>query len=333
MLELRSATYRHRIRRGTWTRPWASIPGPGIRAINLSIESGKIIGLVGPNGAGKTTLMQILSGLLDLEDGQIVLDGNTIHSSTDRVELSNAIGYMPESVSWVGQGTPQIVIKRLCAMRGIPYSRGEKVLNLVGLSQRSEDAMSTLSQGMKQRLSLAASLLGKPRLLILDEPLNGLDPVAQAAFRKLLRQLAEQNVAIIVSSHSLVELERIVDEVVLMHQGRIAAKGPLSLIGRELGISARLDIAGIGKPPSEFGDGIRVEEIESIGDEKWSFRLHLDDGEWTAERRTAIQSNLQITRLTPVPAELEEVLSAATGTRVEDAGFGIFSDQEVGEDE
>ncbi|MEE2812802.1 MAG: ABC transporter ATP-binding protein [Candidatus Thermoplasmatota archaeon] len=333
MLELRSATYRHRIRRGTWMRPWATISGPGIRGINLNIKSGNIIGLVGPNGAGKTTLMQILSGLLDLEDGHIVLDGKSIQSSNDKVELSNSIGYMPESVSWVGQGTPTLVIKRLCAMRGIPYSRGEKVLNLVGLSQRSEDTMSTLSQGMKQRLSLAASLLGKPRLLILDEPLNGLDPVAQAAFRMLLRQLADQNVAIIVSSHSLVELERIVDEVVLMHQGRVAAKGPLSSIGRELGLSARLDIAGIGKKPDDFGEGVRVEEIESMGGEDWSFRLHLDEGDWTAERRASIQEKLQITRLSPVPAELEEVLSAATGTRIEDAGFGIFSDQEVGEDE
>ncbi len=314
-------------------QPWATIPGPGIRGVTLQIHPGKIVGLVGPNGAGKTTLMQILSGLLNLEDGQIILDDNPIRSSDGRVHLNNAIGYMPESVSWVGHGTPKLVIERLCAMRGISASRGIEVLNLVGLSKRSEDAMSTLSQGMKQRLSLAASLLGKPKILILDEPLNGLDPVAQAAFRMLLRQLADQDVAIIVSSHSLVELERIVDEVVLMHQGRIAAKGPLSIIGQELGLSARLDIAGIGEPPSEFGEGVRVEELEVMSDEDWSFRLHLDEGEWSAKRRTAIQSNFEITRLTPVPAELEEVLSAAIGTQGEDAGFGIFSDLEVGEDE
>lgn len=314
-------------------RPWATIAGPGIRGINLQIKPGKIVGLVGPNGAGKTTLMQILSGLLKLEDGQIILDENSVHSSDDRVHLSNAIGYMPESVSWVGHGTPKVVIERLCAMRGIPSSRGVDVLNLVGLSVRSEDAISTLSQGMKQRLSLATSLLGKPKILILDEPLNGLDPVAQAAFRMLLRQLANQDVAILVSSHSLVELERIVDEVVLMHQGRIAAKGPLSLIGRELGLTARLDIAGVGNSPSEFTEGVRVEELEAMSGEDWAFRLHLDEGEWSAERRASLQSDLQITRLTPVPAELEEVLSAAIGTKISDAGFGIFSDSEVGEDE
>ena len=80
MLELRSATYRHRIRRGTWMQPWATIPGPGIRGVTLQIHPGKIVGLVGPNGAGKTTLMQILSGLLNLEDGQIILDDNSFES-------------------------------------------------------------------------------------------------------------------------------------------------------------------------------------------------------------------------------------------------------------
>jgi ABC-2 type transport system ATP-binding protein len=327
MLELRGATYRHPIRRPTRLRPWARAPGPGIRGIDLSIEGGIILGLVGPNGAGKTTLLQVLASLLPLESGRVILRD----AQTD-LQRRAAIGYMPERVTWAGPGTPRQVMARLCAMRGLD-SEGARMLELVGLTKRSNDDLSTLSQGMKQRLSLAATLLGEPRVLLLDEPLNGLDPVAQGAFRNLLRQLADRGVAVIVSSHSLADLERLADEVVLMHRGRIVSSGPLTEIERGLGLRARLDVAGLGEMPDDFGEEVEVESIAVLQGEDWAARLHLNEGEWTAERRAALHSGLQVTRLSPVPAELEAVISAATGMAIEDAGFTIFSDSEVSEDD
>ena len=175
-------------------------------------------------------------------------------------------------------------------------------------------------------MSLAAALLGNPQILLLDEPLNGLDPVAQSAFRTLLRQLANRGVSVVVSSHTLSDLERLADEFVLMHHGRIVANGPLTEIERDLGLRATLEIAGLGKAPLSFGDGIEAEEIPLHEGEEWAFRLHLEKGEWTTKRRTELGPEMTFTRLQPVPAGLETVISAATGLDIEDAGFSILSE-------
>jgi len=326
MLELRSATFRYPVRRPRRFRPWATIPGPGIRGVDLTLSSGKILGLVGPNGAGKSTLLQVMSNLLPLEDGELNVEGASTLESCKEI-----IGYMPERVTWNGPGTAQQEIERLCTMRNIDFTKGHDLLDLVGLGTRSRDDLSTFSQGMKQRLSLATALLGDPKILLLDEPLNGLDPVAQGAFRTLLRQLSDRGSSVVISSHTLSDLERIADEFVLMHHGRIVANGPLNEIERDLGLLATLEIAGLGNPPTSFGEGIEVQDIPLEDDEDWAYRLHLEDGEWTTQRRSELGSEATFTRLKQVPASLETVISAATGLEIEDAGFAILSEVEPDE--
>jgi len=186
--------------------------------------------------------------------------------------------------------------------------------------------LSTFSQGMKQRLSLAAALLGNPKILLLDEPLNGLDPVAQGAFRTLLRQLADKGSSVVISSHTLSDLERLADEFVLMHHGRIVANGPLLEIERNLGLRATLEIAGLGIPPTSFGEDIEAKEIPLHEGEEWAYHLHLAKGEWTTQRRSELGPEMTFTRLQPVQAGLETVISAATGLDIEDAGFTILSE-------
>ncbi|MEE2747875.1 MAG: ABC transporter ATP-binding protein [Candidatus Thermoplasmatota archaeon] len=321
MLELRTASFRYPVRRPRRFRPWATSPGPGIHAIDLTLSEGKILGLVGPNGAGKSTLLQVMANILPLEEGELKVQG------TDSVEsMRAAIGYMPERVTWNTPGTAQQAIERLCKMRNISIINGHELLDLVGLGARSKDDISTYSQGMKQRLSLAAALLGEPKILLLDEPLNGLDPVAQSAFRTLLKQLAERGTSVVVSSHTLSDLEKLADEFVLMHRGRIVADGPLTEIERGLGIRATLEIAGLGKAPIKFGDEIEVEEIPLHDGEEWAYHLHLMKGEWTTERRSELGPEVKFTRLQPIPAGLETVISAATGLEIEDAGFSILSE-------
>ena len=323
MLELRSATFRYPVRRPRRFRPWATVAGPGIRGIDLTLSSGKILGLVGPNGAGKSTLLQVMANLLPLEDGTLDVEG-----ASDSESCREIIGYMPERVTWNGPGTAQQEIERLCTMRGIPISKGHELLDLVGLGNRILDDLSTFSQGMKQRLSLATALLGDPKILLLDEPLNGLDPVAQSAFRTLLRQLADRGSSVVVSSHTLSDLERIADEFVLMHHGRIVADGPLIEIERNLGLRATLEIAGLGNPPSSFGEGVEAKEIPLDDGEEWAYHLHLEKGEWTTQRRSELGPEMTFTRLQHVPAGLETVISAATGLEIEDAGFTILSEAE-----
>lgn len=320
MLELHAATYRHPVRRPRLLKPWATMPGPGIRAIDLAVKPGCILGMVGPNGAGKSTLMQVMAGLLSPEDGRV-----SMSSCEGEAQLRAAVGYMPERVNWTGPTTPSAVIDRLCAMRNLPVEAGRERLDLVGLSARADDALDTLSQGMKQRLSLATCLLGDPKVLLLDEPLNGLDPVAQSAFRRLLRQLADRGDAVVVSSHSLADLERLVDEIALLHQGRVIAVGPRAEIEQELGLAAQLDIAGLGDQPGDLGEDVKAESIPTEKGEDWAFRLHLHGDSWTVDRRRAFES-LSITRLQPIQPELETVISAATGIDIDQTGFSILSE-------
>lgn len=321
MLELRSATFRYPVRQPRLFHPWATRRGPGIRGIDLTLDGGQILGLVGPNGSGKTTLMRVMADLLPLEDGSI-----SVENTTSIEERRSAIGYMPERVTWNGPGTAKQTIERLCLMRNLPLKEGQELLDLVGLTNRTMDDLSTFSQGMKQRLSLASTLLGDPKILLLDEPLNGLDPVAQSAFRTLLRQLADRGVCVVISSHTLSDLERIADTFVLMHQGRIVADGPLNEIERDLGLRATLEIAGLGTAPTSFGEGVEAEEIPCQDGEEWAYHLHLQDGEWTTKRRSELGPEITFTRLQNVPAGLENVISAATGLDIEDAGFTILSE-------
>jgi len=123
-------------------------------------------------------------------------------------------------------------------------------------------------------------------------------------------------------------LERIADEFVLMHHGRIVGNGTLIEIERKLGLRATLEIAGLGQPPSSFGEGVEVKEIPLDEGEEWAYHLHLEKGEWTSQRRSEIGPEMTFTRLQHVPAGLESVISAATGLEIEDAGFTILSEAE-----
>ncbi|MEC7704453.1 MAG: ABC transporter ATP-binding protein [Candidatus Thermoplasmatota archaeon] len=321
MLELRSATFRYPVRRPQRFRPWATVLGQGIRNIDISLESGSVYGLVGPNGAGKSTLMQVLAGLIDLDQGEIELVGKKSPES-----IRESIGYMPERVSWGGSGTARHVMQRLCSMRGISSKSADELLNLTGLEQRADDEIRTYSQGMKQRLSLATTLLGDPNVLLLDEPLNGLDSVAQSALCILIKQLAAKGKCIVISSHNLSDLEKLADKFLLMHNGDLVAKGRLDEIERDLGIKPILEIGGVGPLPDIENTAIEVKEIPIFDGEEWAYRLHLDGQDWSTEMRQNLGSEINFTRLHRLPTRLETVISAATGVEIEDAGFSILSE-------
>jgi ABC-type multidrug transport system ATPase subunit len=203
-------------------KPWAKITGPGIYSIDIEILPGTILGLIGPNGAGKTTLLRVISGIYN-PDGQISMDDETRRET---------IGYMPEQVRWEGRMTVHECLKTISTM-----NEGADVWPLirkVGLANKSETKLDELSQGMRQRLSLACALLGKPKILVMDEPLNGLDPLAQRAFCNLLKDLAAKGVAIVISSHQVAELSELVDRVALLHHGQILTEGTIANIENAL---------------------------------------------------------------------------------------------------
>ena len=224
VLTLRGVSWRHKVRDFSTWKPWAKKDGPGIHSIDLELRKGTILGLIGPNGAGKTTLMRAICGLYDC-DG---FDKTSVSRRT-------GIGYMPEQIRWEGRVSVKSALQSISLMRNEETDL-DSIIQTVGLSSKSEHYLDDLSQGMRQRLSLACALIGEPKVLVMDEPLNGLDPLAQRAFCNLLKKLSNKGVSVVISSHQVSDLESFVDRIALLHHGQLLAEGSLGDVRQNLGL-------------------------------------------------------------------------------------------------
>jgi ABC-2 type transport system ATP-binding protein len=198
-----------------------------VRKLTATIAEGKITGLLGPNGAGKSTSLRCLLGLAKPTSGEATILGLPYRQLKNP---SSQIGAVLDSRGFHGGLTGRQNLKVMAAAAKIPDSRVDEVLKLVDLDGAANKRAKSYSLGMKQRLSLAGALLGDPRVLILDEPANGLDPIGIAWLRGFLRQLAEQGKTILVSSHQLAEMQHTVDDVIIMNHGMLMAQGSVKEI-------------------------------------------------------------------------------------------------------
>jgi len=195
--------------------------------INLEVEKGSIYGFLGPNGAGKTTTLRLLLGLLKKQHGSIQVFGKEF--GDHRIESLKKIGALIEQPSLYGHLTAKENLEIYRKIYQTQKERIEQVLQLVGLEVTGKKKAKQFSLGMKQRLSIAISLLHNPELLILDEPTNGLDPNGIIETRELIKKLNKENgVTIIVSSHILAEVERMATHVGIIHKGRLLFQGTLT---------------------------------------------------------------------------------------------------------
>ncbi|MBD2870336.1 ABC transporter ATP-binding protein [Paenibacillus arenilitoris] len=192
-----------------------------LRDVSIAMEPGKIYGLIGQNGAGKTTLMRLLAGLSFPTEGSILLFGHGGERALR--EERKRLGCMIEHPGFVPHMTAQENLTLYRTMRGIPNKEIEhELLELVGLAGTGNKKARNFSLGMKQRLGIAIALLGNPELLILDEPINGLDPLGVIEIRNLLKKLCEErHMAILISSHNLPELYQTATDYIIIHQGEI----------------------------------------------------------------------------------------------------------------
>jgi len=333
LLEFNAVDFHHKIPSPKIFNPLNKIHGLGIENISLSLISGNIIGLVGPNGAGKTTLMKLLAGLLIPDDGEIIFNGEKIENTNRPNWSKKMIGMMPENIHWYGTSTPFKVIERLFAIRNMKNNNIEKFLDFVGLGVKAHDSLDSLSQGMHQRLSLACALIGSPDILLLDEPMNGLDPVAREAFAGVLKNLAKQGKAILISSHQLAELERMVDSVILMHNGEIIETGNLENIRKKYGIHNDLIL----KFPKKIND---LDEILSKGnfenlnykvseiEDNFTIKINSPKGGWNTKTKQEILECFISNKMIPYDftsqkIELVEILSAVTGLDVDKVGMSL----------
>jgi ABC-2 type transport system ATP-binding protein len=196
-----------------------------VERLSFELPSGVIAGLIGPNGAGKTTTLAMLLGLVRPTAGDATVLG---HPIGDPAAYLGRVGALIETPAFYRSLTGRQNLELLATVAGGDPQAVTGLLDRVGLADRGDDRFRAYSTGMRQRLGIAAALLGDPHLLLLDEPTNGLDPVGKADMRGLLARLARPGRSVVVSSHVLAELEQICDWLVIIDKGRLLFQGPTS---------------------------------------------------------------------------------------------------------
>ena len=194
-----------------------------VNNISISVKRNSIYGLLGPNGAGKSTFLKMITGILHPTSGQITFD-NHIWSRNDLVN----IGALIESPPLYENLTARENLKVRSILLGIPDTRIDEVLKIVDLTNTGKKKSSQFSMGMKQRLGIAIALLNNPKLLILDEPTNGLDPIGIQELRDLIRTFPSQGITVILSSHILSEVKQIADHIGIINNGILGYEGEVN---------------------------------------------------------------------------------------------------------
>lgn len=202
-----------------------------VNEVSLHIRKGSIYGFLGPNGAGKSTTMKMLLGLAAPTKGNFAIDGR--HFPEDRIAILKEIGSFIESPSFYANLTGRENLDIIRRILGLPKSSVDDALELVGLEEFGNRLAKKYSLGMKQRLGLAGALLGRPRVLILDEPTNGLDPSGIHEIRNLVKTLPDlYDCTVMISSHMLSEIELVADDIGILNHGRLLFEGSLDDLRR-----------------------------------------------------------------------------------------------------
>lgn len=197
-----------------------------VDSLNLHIPKGTVYGFLGPNGAGKSTTMKMFLGLTKPTSGTFSIDGKKYPEN--RIEILKSVGSFIEAPAFYGNLSGEENLDIVRRILGLPKSAVDEALDIVGLTQYKNRLAKKYSLGMKQRLGLASALIGKPPILILDEPTNGLDPVGIHEIRSLIRSLPQMfDCTVLVSSHLLSEIELMADNVGILNHGRLLFEGTL----------------------------------------------------------------------------------------------------------
>jgi len=212
-------------------------PLTAVDRLSVSVSPGRVTGFLGPNGAGKTTSLRCLLGLVQPSSGSAVLDGVRYE---DLPDPTRAVGASLEATGFHPGRRARDHLRFICDAAGLPAARADEVLVQVGLAEASDRRVGQFSLGMRQRLALAAALVGDPQFLILDEPANGLDPQGIAWLRGFLRYLADHGRTVLISSHVLSEIQQTADDVIIISHGKLVAASSLAELERARGAGSVL---------------------------------------------------------------------------------------------
>jgi Cu-processing system ATP-binding protein len=215
-----------------------------LREVSFDLAPGRICALVGHNGAGKTTLIKLMLGLIQPSGGAIRVLGED--PAAGEFSARRALGYLPENVAFNAALTGRETLSFYARLKRLKPTTGRALLDRVGLGSDAADRrVGTYSKGMRQRLGLAQALLGRPRILLLDEPTTGLDPALRQTFYDILQELRDDGATVLISSHALSELEGRAEHVLIMNRGILVAQGTLAELRRlsQLPIRVAFDLA------------------------------------------------------------------------------------------
>ncbi|AGA85388.1 putative ABC transporter ATP-binding protein YxlF [Pseudomonas sp. SCT] len=214
--------------------------------LNLNLGEGEVLGLFGHNGAGKTTSMKLILGLLAPSEGQVKVLGRAPNDPQVRRQL----GYLPENVTFYPQLSGRETLRHFARLKGAALTQVDELLEQVGLAHAADRRVKTYSKGMRQRLGLAQALLGEPKLLLLDEPTVGLDPIATQDLYQLIDRLRQRGTSIILCSHVLPGVEAHINRAAILAKGRLQAVGSLSQLRAEAGLPVRIRASGVSERDS-----------------------------------------------------------------------------------
>ncbi|WP_416902543.1 ABC transporter ATP-binding protein [Micromonospora echinospora] len=284
-----------------------------VRAVdNLSftVQPGRVTGFLGPNGAGKTTTLRMLLNLVTPTEGTATISGTRY---ADLAQPLRHVGAVLEASSAHKGRTGINHLRVICAAAGLPKQRADEALAMVGLTPAANRKFKGYSLGMKQRLGIAAAMLGDPRVLILDEPANGLDPEGIRWMRGFLKGLAHQGKTVLVSSHLLSEMQLLADDVVIIAAGRLIRQGPVAEVLGSMTQSARVRV----RTPQAEALVTALKELSATVEPDGQGALLVAGADAPAVGRAALAAQIELHELTPERPDLERVFLDLTAGKAD----------------
>ncbi len=294
-----------------------------VRGINFSIKGGEVVGFLGSNGAGKSTTLKILSGYLTPSSGQVLINGLDISNNSH--EIKKIIGYLPESNPLYHDMMVYDLLDFTAKVRGISKNKFKDALDKVvaqcGLNGVLHKSIGSCSKGYKQRVGLACAMIHDPKILILDEPVTGLDPNQIVEIRELIKNLGKEKL-VLMSSHILQEIEATVDRIIIIDKGKIVADGSTKKIikSNKGNINLFLEVSGAKKEDlKSLNDKIENIKITKVTKSKNGYSLNIEYDEKNDPREKLfnyiVKSKWSLLEMTPKSENLEDIFRKLTGNK------------------